>query len=132
MKEFLLQLFTWWHSQTLGTRIWTWAYGEFVGEDQFGNRYYRQHNAKAPFPERRWVIFNGEVEASKVPPGWFGWLHHTFDRPPTEVSYTPRPYEAPYEPNATGTPRAYRPRGSVLREAERPRSYGDYEPWTPS
>ena len=132
MKEFLLQFFTWWHAQTLGTRFYTWLYGEFVGEDEFGNRYYRRRGAKAPFAERRWVVFNGEIEASRVPPGWYGWLQHTFELPPSEAPIPTRPYEKPYEPNPTGTPRAYRPRGSVLRGTERPRAYGDYEPWTPS
>src|SRR5262245_58834953 len=41
MKNFLLRLFTWWNSQTFGTQVWTWLYGEFVGEDEFGNRYFR-------------------------------------------------------------------------------------------
>ncbi|MGB9384356.1 MAG: NADH:ubiquinone oxidoreductase subunit NDUFA12, partial [Pseudolabrys sp.] len=41
MKNFLLKLFTWWNSQTFGTQFWTWMYGEAVGEDEFGNRYYR-------------------------------------------------------------------------------------------
>ncbi len=34
-------------------------------------------------------------------------------------------------PNNTGTPRAYRPKGSILREGERPEATGDYVPWTP-
>ena len=131
MKEFLIQFFTWWNSQTLGTRFYTWRYGEFVGEDEYGNRYYRQRNAKTPVPERRWVIYNGEAEASRVPPGWYGWLHHTLDAPPTETPYTARPWEKPHEPNPTGTERAYRPRGNLLRGGtERPKAYGDYEPWT--
>ena len=41
MKTFLLRFFTWWNSQTFGTQFWTWKHGEFVGEDEFGNRYFR-------------------------------------------------------------------------------------------
>ncbi len=36
--------------------------------------------------QRRWVIYSGDAEASKVPPGWNGWLHHTVDVAPTEES----------------------------------------------
>jgi NADH:ubiquinone oxidoreductase subunit len=42
-------------------------------------RYYR---AQGPLidasvgSERRWVIYNGYADASKVPPGWRGWLCH--------------------------------------------------------
>ena len=48
MKTFLLQFFTWWNGQTLGTRFWTWRKGEFVGSDEAGNRYYREKNGDAP------------------------------------------------------------------------------------
>jgi hypothetical protein len=30
MKQFLLKLFTWWNSQTFGTQLWTWRFGELV------------------------------------------------------------------------------------------------------
>ncbi len=41
MKQFFLKFFTWWNGQTFGTQLWTWRYGELVGEDEQGNRYYR-------------------------------------------------------------------------------------------
>ena len=94
MKTFLLRFFTWWNGQTFGTQLWTWRYGELVGQDEFGNRYYRTRGGKIDptlLMERRWVIYNGEAEASMVPPSWHGWLHHTVDLPPTEESYKPRP-----------------------------------------
>ena len=83
MKRFLLEFFTWWNGQTLGTRFWTWRKGESVGEDEQGNRYYRERNGK-----RRWVIYNGLADASRIPPGWYGWMHHRSDEPPG--AYTPR------------------------------------------
>ena len=126
MKQFLLQFFTWWNGQTLGTRLWTWRYGEFVGEDEYGNRYYRDKNG-----DRRWVIYNGEAEASRIPVAWHGWMHKRTDIPPTEDTYRPREWEKPHVPNLTGTPAAYRPRGSILTSEKRQEVTGDYEPWTP-
>jgi len=102
MKSFLLKLFTWWNSETFGTQFWTWAYGEPVGADEFGNRYYRTKGGKIDPRlgfERRWVIYNGYAEATAVPPSWHGWLHHTVDAPPTQDSYTPRAWEKPHRPN---------------------------------
>jgi len=87
MKTFFLRFFTWWNGATFGTLVWTALYGEFVGEDEFGNRYYRTKGGKidpALGFERRWVIYNGLAEASTVPPSWHGWMHHTVDVPPTE------------------------------------------------
>ncbi|MDD7908870.1 MULTISPECIES: NADH:ubiquinone oxidoreductase subunit NDUFA12 [Pseudovibrio] len=126
MKQWVLELFTWWNSQTMGTRFFTWRKGEFVGEDEFGNKYYRERAGK-----RRWVLYNGTAEASRIPAGWHGWMHHRTDVPPTEDSYKPREWEAAYVPNMTGTPNAYRPKGSILTPESRPRVTGDYEAWSP-
>ena len=127
MKEFLLQFFTWWNGQTLGTRLHTWRKGVLVGEDEHGNCYYRDKT-----DTRRWVIYNGEAEASRIPPGWHGWMHHRTDVPPSEESYRPHQWEKPHQPNLTGTAGAYRPPGSILTPERRPQVTGDYEPWTPT
>src|SRR5205823_9960218 len=75
LRKFLKQFFTWWNSETLGLRFFTWRKGEFVGEDEFGNRYYRAPSAiPDSIPERRWVVYNGYAEGSTVPPGWHGWM----------------------------------------------------------
>jgi NADH:ubiquinone oxidoreductase subunit len=134
MKTFLLRFFTWWNGQTLNTQLWTSLYGEVVGEDELGNRYYRTKGGKidpALGFERRWVIYNGYAEASTISPAWHGWMHHTVDTPPTEEKYKPRPWQKPHRPNLTGTPGAYRPSGSTLAQGRRPKATGDYKAWTP-
>ena len=121
---------------TLGTWILTRLRGQLVGTDQYGNRYYRLKGDKPSgrgggrfSRERRWVIYRGEPEGSKVPSGWHAWLHHTVDEIPGERQCYA--WEKPHQPNLTGTSQAYRPRGSVLRGGHRARAAGDYEPWTP-
>jgi NADH:ubiquinone oxidoreductase subunit len=131
MKQLLLQVFTWWNGQTMGTRFYTWRKGERVGTDEYGNIYYRAKDASHNEGERRWVIYNGEAEASMVPQGWYGWLHHTSDEVPSENSYKPREWEQPHEPNLTGTPKAYRPDGSILGKGKRAAATGDYQAWRP-
>jgi NADH:ubiquinone oxidoreductase subunit len=134
MKTFFLRFFTWWNGQTFGTQLWTWCYGEFVGQDEFGNRYFRTRGGKIDptlLMQRRWVIYNGVAEPSMVPPSWHGWLHHTVDTPPTEENYKPRPWQKPHRPNLTGTPTAHRPAGSTLAQGRRPKATGDYKAWTP-
>jgi NADH:ubiquinone oxidoreductase subunit len=134
MWTFLLRFFTWWNGQTFGTQWWTFLHGEPVGEDEFGNRYYRTRGGKidpALGFERRWVIYNGIAEASIVPPSWHGWLHHTVDVPPTQEQVSPRSWWKPHRPNLTGTPAAPRPSGSTLAQGRRPKATGDYKPWTP-
>ncbi len=126
MVGFFKQIFTWWNSQTLGTRFWTWRKGEFVGEDTSGNRYYRAPSALPDsIREHRWVVYNA------IPPGWHGWMHFRTDTPPDKVNYKPRDWQLPHEANLTGTAEAYRPPGSIVG-AGRPQPVpADYQPWIP-
>jgi NADH:ubiquinone oxidoreductase subunit len=133
LKTFLIRFLTWWNSQTFGTQVWTARFGQFVGEDEYGNRYYRGKTKDDPALgyERRWVIYNGEVEASRVPPSWHGWLHGTHEIPPTEEKIVERAWWKPHRPNLTGLPGAYRPAGSTLSTGRRPPATGDYKAWKP-
>ncbi|MGE4324969.1 MAG: NADH:ubiquinone oxidoreductase subunit NDUFA12 [Pseudodonghicola sp.] len=120
----LLRAATWWHGQTINTQIYTWRKGIKVGEDNQGNIFYRNADGS-----RRWVIFNGEIEASRVDPDWHGWLHHTFKEAPTERPMVHKPWEKPHQENLTGTPQAYAPAGSILHA--QPVERRDYEAWSP-
>ncbi|APX88860.1 NADH:ubiquinone oxidoreductase subunit NDUFA12 [Brevirhabdus pacifica] len=124
IKTVLLRAVTWWNGQTLGTQLFTKRNGLKVGEDAQGNIFYQTEGGK-----RRWVIFNGEAEASRVSPEWHGWLHHTWNEPPTEVPLVHKPWEKEHVENLTGTDMAYAPPGSIRRAAPAPRM--DYEAWQP-
>lgn len=115
---------------SIGTRLYTLFKGEQVGADEFGNKYYRNATALNG-RERRWVIFKGKKEASKVPPEWHAWLHHTTDVPLSEDSAQPEPWQMPHIPNLTGTGLAYRPAGSDARGGKRARATGDFQAWSP-
>jgi NADH:ubiquinone oxidoreductase subunit len=134
IKDFFLRFFTWWNGQTFGMQLFTARQGEKVGTDEFGNTYYRSRGGKkdpALGHERRWVIYNGEAEASRVPPGWAGWLAFTYDKAPTEEAYKGRDWQIGHEANMTGTAMAYRPKGSALGTGARQPTGADYQPWTP-
>ena len=120
----VLRAVTWWNGSTLGTQLYTWRKGEKVGEDEAGNMFYQTRDGK-----RRWVIYNGEAEASRVGPDWHGWLHHTWDEPPTDKPLVKKDWEKPHVENLTGTALAYAPAGSIRRENPADRS--DYEAWSP-
>ena len=118
---------------SIGTLIDTWLHGEYVGSDSFGNRYYRDRRRRRGLGrERRWVVYTGEADASRVPPEWHGWLHATVADPPKPDGVPRRPWQKPHEPNLTGTEAAYRPQGHTLRGGVRAKATGDYEPWIPS
>jgi NADH:ubiquinone oxidoreductase subunit len=122
--DFIKRLFTWWNGQTLNTQIHTWLKGVRVGEDDGGNIFYETRDGK-----RRWVIFNGEAEASRISPDWHGWLHHTYKEAPTEKPLVHKAWEKPHQENLTGSAMAYTPAGSL--RAAKPADRSDYEAWQP-
>lgn len=121
--------FTWWNGATFGT--WFGLRGKTkIGEDSLGNIYWE--GGKDPNGiTRRWVIYNGSNDASRVPPEWFSWLHHQIDGAPDQSLPPVRAWEKPAEPNHTGSRLAYRPSGALEAGGHRARGTGDYEAWTP-
>ncbi len=117
---------------SLNTWITTRLFGEPVGEDEFGNRYFRSAKLSRYGRERRWVVYKGKNEASTVPAEWHAWLHHMTDVPLTGTRVRRWPWQKPHLPNATGTLDAFRPKGHDLAGGQRARGSGDYEPWVPS
>ncbi|GMM93407.1 NADH:ubiquinone oxidoreductase subunit NDUFA12 [Qipengyuania sp. MTN3-11] len=124
------KIFTWWDGATIGTLLHTSRKGEKVGTDSQGNAYYRS-KPKGTERERRWVIYEGANDASRVPSEWHGWLHGAFDDVPESNLPPPRIWETEYTPNATGTATAYRPAGALERGGKRAAATGDYEAWSP-
>ncbi len=128
----LSEVFSWWGGKTWGTRWTIWRQGRAVGKDDLGNTYYEQRKGLGPLGQpRRWVVYSGLAEPSKVPSDWHGWLHYTIDQPPTQERYHPKPWQLRHIMNKTGTREAYRPVGSILSTAQRPKATGDYKPWRP-
>ena len=121
--EILKQIFTWWNSQTLGTRLFTWWNGVYVGEDEMGNSFYESKDTK-----RRWVIFKKDIDASLISAEWHGWLHHTFRNIPSTNPSKRSSWEKPHAPNNTGSTAAYHPLGDNRNKTN---NYEDYEAWNP-
>lgn len=124
-------LLTWWNGASLGARFDIGRRGSFVGEDEQGNRYFEERRASLEGRKRRYVIYKGLAEGSRVPPDWHGWMHHTVDQPPTVAPLKRQRWEKPHQPNMTGTVKAYRPRGSLGRGGVRAPATADYQAWTP-
>ena len=108
----------------------TWFKGELVGQDAFGNQYYRE-KGKESRQERRWVMYKGQPEASKVPAEWHGWLHHLTEKPLPIETLKRWPWEKSHLPNLSGTLYAYRPPGHFFSRRKRNEATGDYVAWNP-
>lgn len=117
---------------TLISKIFIHLTAQFVGRDEFGNRYFESRRQRSGGRPRRYVLYRGSVEASKVPADWHGWLHYTESFPPPESGHPKQSWQKQHLPNLTGTTHAYRPQGHALKGGKRAPATGDYEPWTPN
>ena len=124
---FLSRTFTWWSGDTWGTRLFTSRHGREVRRDGSGNLYY-QHKKD---PQRRWVIYPGDNDGSRVPPEWQAWLKGTIDDVPDKSLPPRRAFQKEPVHNLTGTMAAFRPDGALGNDKIRPASTGDYQAWTP-
>ena len=103
MLTFFKEIFIWWNRQTLGTRLYTIFFGKFVGEDNFGNKYYKSKSKK------RWIIYKGEIDASKIPNEWYSWMHFTNNKIENTQNIDKFVWQKPHLPNQTGTNNSYHP-----------------------
>jgi len=123
---FVKNLFTWWEGATLGTALFSWRHGRRVGEDSLGNVYLQTKKG-----DRRWVMYKGSNDVSRVPPEWYAWLTRQIDAVPDDALPPPPKFLKAPAANLTGTPLAYRPSGAMERGGQRQAASGDYQAWTP-
>ncbi len=119
-------LFTWWEGATLGTALYSWRQGRKVGADDTGNLYFEARKGR-----RRWVMYNGSNDVSRVPPDWYAWLTRQIDDVPDKALPPAPKFLKAATANLTGTAQAYRPSGALERGGRRQAASGDYQAWTP-
>ena len=113
------QIFTWWNSQTFGTLIYTMFFGKLVGKDEFGNKYYR--NTK----DQRWVIYNGEINASKITTEWYSWIHKISKKIPVQEKKFS--WQKSHKDNKTGTNESFKA-NEISKDKK---NFKKYESWKP-
>jgi NADH:ubiquinone oxidoreductase subunit len=121
---FFKNLFTWWEGASTGTALYNWRHGNKAGEDPLGNAYFEGKG-------RRWVIYKGSNDVSRVPPEWYSWLTRQIDEVPDKALPPAPPFLKPASANLTGTAEAYRPSGALEQGGRRAAASGDYQPWLP-
>ena len=120
MINFLKQIFTWWHKQTIGTFIYTLLFGKLVGIDENGNKFYSSKKGK------RWVIYKDKIESTKITPEWHLWIHFLTNNTP-DSKINKFEWQKKHEENLTGTSKAHKPDGSLASDSKK--NMKKYETW---
>ncbi|MEQ9115870.1 MAG: NADH-ubiquinone oxidoreductase subunit NDUFA12 family protein [Rickettsiales bacterium] len=116
---------------SLSTKINLFFNYKKYGVDKFGNKYFiAKKEDRVLKKKKRMVWYNGDAEATKVPPVWHAWLHYMIDDVDNaDLNYS---WQKGYLPNLTGTDLAYRPPGHVSQGGVRDRVSSDIEEWEPN
>ena len=89
-----------------------------IGSDEFGNSYYKNKIGK------RFVVYKGSPEPSKIPAEWHCWIHYNTDTTPVNIRTDKFSWQKIHLPNLTGTKHAYKPKDTVDKSVR-------YESWKP-
>ena len=111
-------IFTWWNRQTFGTFLKTLFFGIYVGQDELGNKYYKNKN------NERWVIYHKNIEATKITSDWYLWIHHTIDKIPDVKDNKKYLWQKSHLENQTGSENSYKPIKIKKEDIEK-----KYETW---
>ena len=103
MLTFFKKFFVWWNQETLWTKLQTFFFGKLVCKDSFGNKYYESRSGK------RWVIYKGEIDASKIPIEWYSWIHFIHNKIENFHDLKKYDWQKPHQSNQTGTENSYHP-----------------------
>ena len=98
------QIFTWWNQQTFGTRLQIFFSGKLVGQDKNGNKYYESKSG------RRWIVYNDEVEASKIPNEWYSRMHYMNNKIENNHNLKKYDWQREHMPNQTGADNSFHPK----------------------
>lgn len=103
-----------------GLLLYTKIFGQYVDTDTSNNVYYKTKNS---IPEKRWVIYNGIYDSSKIPANWHSWLHFMRDTPPEKDTHM-------WIPNTTGTKFAHKQITSIEKIPQI--ALDCYSSWSPN
>lgn len=105
--------------------------GKLIGKDEFGNRYYESKKVDRYNKKRRWVLYNGEPEASKIPSGWHSWIHYKTDLLNTNLNLEHN-WEKNHQENQTKNFINEKPKiKNIFLNKKRDSSIKFFQPWKP-
>jgi len=117
--------------KNIGLYIYTLLNGKFIGKDENGNKYYESNISHGSKKNKRWVIYKGIEDPTKINPYWHAWIHHIIDDV-SDIKKKKFSWQKKLSPNLTGTKKAYKPAGHLLSEKKKYVNKKRYEAWDPN
>ncbi len=110
---------------SLVNSLWVKLFCKQVGVDQFGNKYFIGKRKNYLGQSKRYVLYNGIDDGSKVPAQWHAWLHYLSQELPSDEKQEEYDWQIDHVQNLTGTRMAHNPSESEHIKLE------TYSRWIP-
>jgi NADH:ubiquinone oxidoreductase subunit len=121
------------HLKKLTTSLYLKIFGELTHVDEYGNHYYQTKKQDTLGRHKRYCIYRGISEASKIPAAMHLWMHHQTENPVNKnKKYF---WQKAHIPNLTGTQYSFTPRKKSIAFEEKNASKQTpkhYTPWNPN
>ena len=111
---------------SLVNSLWVKFFCKQVGVDQFGNTYYLGSRKNYLGKAKRYVLYNGIDDGSKIPAIWHSWLHYLSNDLPNKNLQEKYDWQIDHIQNLTGSKMAYDP--SLNNTAKKLESYSKWMP----
>lgn len=108
--------------------LWIRYFYKLVGVDEYGNEYFVSNRITSTGRKKRYVLYKGIKDGSKVPAVWHAWLHYSIDDISLEETFKKYKWQTRHIQNLTGSSRGDMPSNF---NSVAPQSTATYSRWKP-
>ena len=94
--------------------IYLQFFGNKVGEDEYGNQFFELNRKDYLGRKKRYCLYKGIPEASKISPEWHPFMHYQIDAKNVRTTFKQYKWQKPYVPDTTLSKNKYLPKDHPL------------------
>ncbi len=95
-------------------KIYLFLFATKVGEDEYGNSFFELKRKDYLGRKKRYCLYNGVVEASKISPEWHPFMHYQIDVDEVKKTFKQYKWQKPATPITTLSKDKYLPKNHIL------------------
>ena len=95
-------------------KIYLYFCGVKVGEDEYGNQFFELKRTDYLGRKKRYCLYNGIPEASKISPEWHPFMHYQIEAKDVKTTFKQYKWQKSAVPDATLSQKKYLPRHHFL------------------
>jgi NADH:ubiquinone oxidoreductase subunit len=99
-------------------RIYLHFFATKVGSDEYGNQFFELKTSDYLGRKKRYCLYNGYVEASKISPEWHPFMHYQIEAKAVKKTFKQYKWQKPFVPDTTLSGSKFLPKNHLLYKEE--------------